>query len=144
MDDNITVVQGSLWLGMGRRINRTALQPMELGTYGFVPKGMAHFGWSETESIIQVHGIAPFASTVVDPVYELADKGVFELTFLLAPGRPTSSSPPDCFGLKIGAQVRGDAGEGIVVGARCSPANQLTQYWIRKPTTSDSGLRFRN
>jgi hypothetical protein len=132
MDENITVVQGTLWLGMGRRVNRTALQPMELGGYGFVPKGMAHFGWSKTESIIQVHGIAPFASTVVDPVYELTDKGVFELTSLLAPGRPTSSSPPDCFALKIGAQVRGDAGEGIVVGARCSPANQLTQYWIRK------------
>ncbi len=55
------------------------------------------------------------------------------LTSLLAPGRPTSSGPPECFALKIGAQVRGDAGEGIVVGARCSPANQITEYWVRKP-----------
>ena len=51
---------------------------------------------------------------------------------------PTQSSPPDCFVLKIGTRVHGDAGEGTVVGARCSPANQFTQYWIRKP----NGERF--
>jgi hypothetical protein len=60
------------------------------------------------------------------------------LTSLLQPGSPTQSSPPDCFVLKIGTRVHGDAGEGTVVGARCSPANQLTQYWVRKP----NGERF--
>ena len=57
---------------------------------------------------------------------------------LLQPGSPTQSSPPDCFVLKIGTRVHGDAGEGTVVGTRCSPANQLTQYWVRKP----NGERF--
>jgi hypothetical protein len=28
--------------------------------------------------------------------------------------------------------VRGDRGEGTVVSARCSPANQITEYWVRK------------
>jgi hypothetical protein len=138
MDENITVVKGSWSVGMGQRFSRSALEPLELGAFGIVPKQMAHFAWSKTETIIQVHGIGPFASAVVDPVYELTDKGVFLLRSLLQPGRPTSSSPPDCFALRIGAQVRGDAGEGIVVGARCSPANQLTQYWVQKP----SGERF--
>jgi hypothetical protein len=62
----------------------------------------------------------------------------FLLTSLLQRGRPAQSSPPDCFALKIGERVRGDAGEGVVVGARCSPANQLTQYWMQKP----NGERF--
>jgi len=57
---------------------------------------------------------------------------------LLQPGRPTQSTPPDCFVLQIGTHVRSDAGEGTVVGARCSPANQLTQYWVRKA----NGERF--
>ena len=74
-----------------------------------------------------MHGIGPLGSTLVDPVYELTDRGALLLTSLLQPGRPTSSSPQDCFALRIGAQVRGDNGEGTVVGARCSPANQLTQ-----------------
>jgi hypothetical protein len=138
IDENITIVRGSWSLGTGRRFSRSALEPMELGAFGIVPKNMAHFAWSKTETIVQVHGIGPFSSTVVDPVYELTEKGVFLLTSLLQPGRPTSSSPPDCFALRIGADVQGDAGEGIVVGARCSPANQLTQYWVRKP----NGERF--
>jgi len=137
-DENITVVKGTWALGMGRRFNRSALEPMETGTFGIVPKNMVHFAWSKTEAVLQVHGIGPFTSTVVEPVYELTDKGVFSLTSLLLPGRPTSSSPPDCFAIRINAKVRGDAGEGRVVGARCSPTNQITQYWIQKP----NGERF--
>jgi hypothetical protein len=75
---------------------------------------------------------------VVEPVYELNEKGIFSLTSLLLPGRPTSSSPPDCFALKINARVRGELGEGLVVGARCSPSNQITQYWVQK----SNGERF--
>jgi len=82
---------------------------------------------------VQVHGIGPFSSTLVDPVYELKKEGVFVLTSLLQPGTLTASSPPDCFALKIGAQVRADRGEGRVIGARCSPANQITEYWVEKP-----------
>ena len=132
IDENITVVRGSWSLGMGRRFNRAALEPMDTGTFGIAPKNMAHFAWSKTETILQIHGIGPFTSTVVEPVYELTDRGIFLLTSLLLPGSPTSSSPPDCFALKVNAKVRGDAGEGIVVGARCSPSNQITQYWVQK------------
>jgi hypothetical protein len=132
IDENITVVQGSWAVGMGDRFNRSALEPMELGSFGLVPKNMTHFGWAKTETIVQVHGIGPFSSTLVDPVYELTGKGVFLLTSLLQPGAPTSASPADCFTLKVGARMRGERGEGVVLGARCSPANQLTQYWIQK------------
>ena len=138
VDENIVVVKGVWWFGMGRRFNRPALEPLELGAFGFGPKNMAHFAWSKTETIIQVHGIGPFSAKLVDPVYELTDKGILLLTYLLQPGSPTQSSPPGCFALKIGARVHGDAGEGTVVGARCSPVNQLTQYWVREP----NGERF--
>ena len=111
---------------------------METGTFGTAPKNMAHFAWSKTETILQIHGIGPFTSTVVEPVYELNGKGIFLLTSLLLPGSPTSSSPADCFALKVNAKVRGEAGGGIVVGARCSPSNQITQYWVQKA----NGERF--
>jgi hypothetical protein len=104
---------------------------MDTGTFGIAPKNMAHFAWSKTESILPVHGIGPFSSTVAEPVYEFTEEGVFLLTSLLLPGRSTSSSPPDCFALKINAKVGGEAGEGIVVGARCSPSNRITQYWVQ-------------
>ena len=134
-DENITVLKGSWALGMGRRVKMSELEPMELGAFGFVPKKMAHFGYAKVETILQVHGIGPFINVPIDPVYELTNKGVLSKLSLVRPGVPTSSSPPDCFTLKIGAHVRGARGEGIVVGALCSPANQFTQYWIRQPNS---------
>jgi hypothetical protein len=138
IDESITVVKGSWSLGMGRRFDPARLEPMETGAFGMAPKNMAHFALSKTETILQVHGIGPFTSTVVEPVYELTDKGVFSLTSLLLPGQPVSSSPPNCFALRINARVRGVLGEGHVVGARCSPTNQITEYWVQK----SNGQRF--
>ena len=137
-DENITVLKGSWALGTGPRLKMSELKPMELGAFGFVPKNMEHFGHAKVETILQVHGIGPFINVPIDPVYELTDKGVLSKPSLVKPGVPTSSSPPDCFTLRIGAYVRGARGEGIVVGALCSPANQFTQYWIQKP----NGERF--
>ena len=133
VDENIVVVQGVWALGMGSRFDRSALEQLDVGPFGFAPKGMAHFAWSKTETTIQVHGIGPFSSKLVDPAYELTDKGILLLTYLLRPGTPTQSAPPDCFAWKIGTRVRGEAGEGTVIGARCSLANHLTQYRVRRP-----------
>jgi hypothetical protein len=137
-DENITVLEGSWALGMGPRVRMSELEPMERGAFGFVPKEMAHFGYAKLETILQVHGSGPFINVPIDPVYQLTDKGVLSKPSLLKPGVPASSSPPDCFTLKIGAPVRGESGEGVVVGALCSPANQFTQYWIQQP----NGARF--
>ena len=133
VDENIVVVQGVWALGMGSRFDRSALEQLDVGAFGFAPKNVAHFAWSKTETTIQVHGIGPFWSKLVDPAYELTDKGVLLLTYLLRPGTPTQSAPPDCFAWKIGTRVSGVLGEGTVIGARCSPANHLTQYWVRRP-----------
>jgi hypothetical protein len=137
-DENITVLTGSWALGMGSRVNMAALEPMEQGALGFVPKKMAHFGYAKVETTLQVHGIGPFVNLPIDPVFELTSKGILAKPSLLKPGVPTSSAPTDCFKLAIGARMRGERGEGVVVGALCSQANQFTQYWIRK----SSGERF--
>lgn len=138
IDESITVVKGRWSLGMGRRYDPALLEPMETGAFGMAPKNMAHFALSHTETILQVHGIGPFTSTVVEPVYELTDKGVLSLTSLLLPGHAVSSSPPNCFRLKMNASVSGAPGEGHVVGARCSPTNGITEYWVQQ----SNGQRF--
>ena len=111
---------------------------MEQGALGFGPKKMAHFGYAKAETMLQVHGIGPFVNLPIDPVFELTKNGVLVKLSLLKPGVPTSSSPGECFKLKIGAAFKGERGEGIVVGALCSPANQFTQYWIQE----SNGDRF--
>ena len=137
-DENITVLTGSWALGTGSRVNMAALEPMEQGALGFVPKKMAHFGYAKVETMLQVHGIGPFVNLPIDPVFELTSKGILAKPSLLKPGVTTSSAPTDCFKLAIGAQMQGVRGAGVVVGALCSPAIQFTQYWIRK----SSGERF--
>src|SRR5262249_21539936 len=62
VDENIVVVRGSWALGMGERFNKDALEPMEVGDYGFGAKKMAHFALSKSYTIVQVHGIGPFTT----------------------------------------------------------------------------------
>jgi hypothetical protein len=131
VDENIVVVKGSWALGMGVRFNRDALESMEVGDFGFAPRKMVHFAFSKTATIIQVHGIGPFATQWLVPMYELSGKGVLLKTSAGDPGRLAPASPEGCFALMLGARVRSGYGEGVVAGAQCTPG-QLTQYRIEK------------
>ena len=137
VDENIVVVKGSWAVGMGDRFNRQALEPMEVGTYALVPKTMAHFALSKTDTIIQVHGIGPFTTQWVVPLYKLTDKGVLLETSAAEPSHPAPTSPPGCFVLRLGDHVHRGSGQGFVVQAQCTPG-QLTQYRVEK----QNGERF--
>ena len=137
-DEHIIVVQGSWALGMGTRFDKAKLDPMELGAYGLVPKQMAHFAWSKTETIIHVHGIGPFTISPIEPLYELTAQGVVLSRLVIQPGNPPQIGPPGCFTLTLGARVRGQEGEGTIVGGQCSPAVSFTQYWVQRA----DGQRF--
>lgn len=132
IDEHVVVVQGTWWFAMGNRFEPSALKEVPLHAFAMGPKNMPHFAWSKVETIIHVYGVGPFSTKLIDPVYEITSEGTFLLTALLKPGSPTNSAPPNCFTLKIGARVRNENGEGAIIGARCSPANHITQYWIQK------------
>ena len=136
-DEHIVIVKGSWALGMGERFNPGALEIMDVGTYGLVAKKMAHFARSRTDAIVQVHGIGPFTTTYVTPMYVLTDQGVLLTTSASEPGQPTSNIPSGCFELKLGTRASGMLGEGLIIGAQCTPG-QLTQYRIEK----SDGERF--
>ncbi len=131
VDENIVVVKGSWALGMGTHFDRDALEPMEVGDYGFASKDMVHFALSKTATTIQVHGLGPFATKWLVPMYELFEKGVLLKTTAGDPGRLVPTNPEGCFVVKVGARVRGEHGEGVIVGAQCTPG-QLTQYRVEK------------
>jgi quercetin dioxygenase-like cupin family protein len=131
VDENIVVVKGSWALGMGTHFNREALEPMEVGDFGLAPRNMVHFALAKTATIIQVHGIGPFATQWLVPMYELTAGGVLFKTSAGDPGRLEKTSPERCFALKMGAHVRGPHGEGVIVGAQCTP-DELTQYRVEK------------
>jgi len=123
---------------MGSQFSSSDIDTVTVGDYLFVPKGMAHFALSKTETIIQVHGIGPFVVNYVDPIYVLRDQGIGLVRTGGKIEQLQESVPSDCFTLKTGEHVRGSTGEGVVVYGQCSPANHLTQYWVQ----TASGKRF--
>lgn len=136
-DENIVVVKGTWSVGMGARINEDELQRMDTGDYVFVPEGHAHFGQAITEVIVQIHGVGPFSVDFVDPLYELSENGISVMTTWGVP-EAVQEAPSGCFTLQIGDHVSGTLGEGIVVGALCTPELAFTQYWVEY----DNSKRF--
>ena len=60
IDEHITVVQGTLYFGVGDRFDRSAMREVKVGEYVFIPKGSTMFGYSPEGAIVQVHGTGPF------------------------------------------------------------------------------------
>src|SRR5690349_11690735 len=60
IDENLTVVQGTLYFAVGERFDRTAMTESKAGGYAFIPKGSTMLGWTPDAAIVQVHGVGPF------------------------------------------------------------------------------------
>jgi len=66
-DENVTVLKGTLLVGMGETFDEAKLQAMNVGNFVSVPKEMRHFAMSKGETIVQVHGVGPFEANWVNP-----------------------------------------------------------------------------
>ena len=60
IDEHITVVQGTLYFGVGDKFDYAAMKELKVGSYAFIPKGSTMFGYTPEAAIVQVHGIGPF------------------------------------------------------------------------------------
>jgi quercetin dioxygenase-like cupin family protein len=65
--ERVTVLSGALYLAMGDKLDRSSAQVLAAGTYGFWPAGMKHAAWADSETVIQLHGIGPWAITYLNP-----------------------------------------------------------------------------
>jgi hypothetical protein len=61
------VISGTFNLGMGDRFDQGSAREMPAGTFGHWPAGMKHFAWAKGETIVQLHGIGPWAINYVNP-----------------------------------------------------------------------------
>ena len=106
---------------------------MNVGDYALMPKKMAHFGWSKTDSIIQIHGIGPFK---VIPV----DEWQFVTGWKWMPDASLKPEPGvvSAFKWKPNDRVRSKRGAGVVLFGARSVRNKVTQYEIQ----GDNGAKF--
>jgi hypothetical protein len=65
--EHVTVIQGTLNIGMGEKFDRAATRAMPAGSFGFWPINMRHFGWMKGETVLQLHGMGPWTVTYVNP-----------------------------------------------------------------------------
>jgi quercetin dioxygenase-like cupin family protein len=65
--ERVTVIQGTFKLAMGDNPKRADARVLPAGTYGVWPPGMVHAVWIEGETIVQFHGIGPWAINYVNP-----------------------------------------------------------------------------
>lgn len=65
--ERITVISGTLHLGMGDKFDETATQKLAAGTFAVMPAGMKHFAWMPGETIVQIHSEGPFEIKYVNP-----------------------------------------------------------------------------
>lgn len=65
--ENVTVLAGRFHAGMGDKLDAAKGQAFEPGGFAALPAGMNHYAWATAETIVQVHGIGPFAVVYVNP-----------------------------------------------------------------------------
>ncbi len=73
--EHVTVLQGTFVLGMGETVSSTGEKPLGAGSFAFMPAGMRHFARTQGETIVQLHGIGPWAITYVNPSDDPRTKG---------------------------------------------------------------------
>jgi quercetin dioxygenase-like cupin family protein len=65
-DEHVTVLKGGLMMGLGEKIDKTAMHLVGVGGFFTAPATKPHYVVAKGETIIQVTAMGPFAATYVN------------------------------------------------------------------------------
>lgn len=66
-DEHVTVLQGTLMLGMGDKVSAASEQELAVGGFVKMPGEMRHYARAKGETILQIYGTGPFVVNYVNP-----------------------------------------------------------------------------
>jgi quercetin dioxygenase-like cupin family protein len=66
-DENVTVVSGQLFMGMGTKVDKTSAQALSVGGYALMPANANHFAYTTGETTIVLYGQGPVEFKYVNP-----------------------------------------------------------------------------
>jgi quercetin dioxygenase-like cupin family protein len=66
-DEEVTVLSGTLLVGMGDTVHTRGAQRLTAGGFITAPKDAHHYAMARGVTIVQVHGEGPFEITYVNP-----------------------------------------------------------------------------
>lgn len=65
--EHVTVISGTFHMGTGDRLDVSKTKPLGPGSVAIMQPRTRHYAWNEEETIIQVHGVGPWAINYVNP-----------------------------------------------------------------------------
>ena len=65
-DEHVTVMSGTLTMGMGDKLDETKGTPLTAGSFALMPSKMNHFAFAKAATVIQLHGMGPWGITYVN------------------------------------------------------------------------------
>ena len=66
-DEVVTVISGTINLGMGETADRSAAKALSAGSFFALPPGMAHFAYFDEETVVQITTNGPWGIKYVNP-----------------------------------------------------------------------------
>lgn len=64
IDENDTVISGTYYLGVGTKASEKQTIALKPGSFVVIPANTPHFGWTKTETIIQISGVGPWGVVI--------------------------------------------------------------------------------
>ncbi len=68
--ENLTVLLGKLYVGMGDVLDQNNSTLLNTGGFVSLPANMNHFVWTDQETVVQLHLNGPFEITYADPAQD--------------------------------------------------------------------------
>jgi mannose-6-phosphate isomerase-like protein (cupin superfamily) len=65
--ENVTVVSGSLKVGMGDSFDESKMMIFEAGSFAYLDPSMHHYAMASGPAVVQVHGMSPLQFNYVNP-----------------------------------------------------------------------------
>jgi hypothetical protein len=65
--ERVTVLSGEFNMGIGEKFDQSKTQAVTPGAIMIMQPKTPHFGWTKTETLIQLHGTGPWAVNYVNP-----------------------------------------------------------------------------
>jgi hypothetical protein len=73
-DENVTVIEGTFLVGMGDKADAAKTTALPAGGFIVAPTNMHHYAFAKGHTVVQVHGVGPFALTYVNPADDPSKK----------------------------------------------------------------------
>jgi quercetin dioxygenase-like cupin family protein len=65
--EHVTVISGTFNMGAGDKMERSKTKALSAGSVAIMQPKTNHYAWTKEETIVQVHGVGPWAITYVNP-----------------------------------------------------------------------------